>query len=131
MKYTLDEKGYYRVKTLKEFYKELKGHQKFLLVTTHLFGLVQFIFCIYVYYISGVIIIESNIVTVDSFSQFVLEFIDNMLLFWGNMILPPLVAIIDIIFLKIKKFSYAVCFLNVVLIFFNYLLALAYAWQWA
>lgn len=130
MKYILDEKGYYRKETLKEYFKGLKTHQKILLMTTHLFGFAQFLFSIYFYCLTFYSLAEIGILTDDSVQQMMQYLISDVLFFWECMILPPVVMILDIIFLKLRKFSYLVCVANIVIIFFNKWIMLAFIWNW-
>lgn len=122
MKYILDEKGYYRKETLKEYFKRLKTHQKILLVITHLIGFVQFLFCVYVYYTN----ISDTIDAQNKYSLDLLQvlqyFLDDMIYFWYLTILPPVAIILDAIFLKLRKFNYLICALNIFIIFFNKLI---------
>lgn len=46
--------------------------------------------------------------------------------YWYCTILPVVTILIDLIFIRLRKFSYIVCGLNVVIIFFNRLIILSY-----
>lgn len=122
MKHILDKKGYYRKETLKEYFNNLKLHQKILLVTTHLIGFAQFLFCVYVYYTN----ISDTIETQHKYSLDLLQvlqyFLDDIIYFWYLTILPPVAIILDAIFLKLRKFNYLICALNIIIIFFNKLI---------
>lgn len=124
MKYELGKQS------LKEYFNGLKTHQKILLVATYLFGFAQFLFSVYGYYCSYVSVSESSISVPNNIYEFAVQYFDNILSFWQWMILPPVVMILDIIFLKLRKFSYLVCLLNVVIIFFNEWIKLAFVWNW-
>ena len=125
MKYILDEKGYYRKETLKEYFKGLKTHQKILLVTTHLFGFAQFILCIILYFMFFVIMFEGGNIYGDI--KEVCKMLTSVIMdYWYCTILPVVTILIDLIFIRLRKFSYIVCGLNVVIIFFNRLIILSY-----
>lgn len=119
------------MKTFKEYFNGLKTHQKILLVTTHLFGFVQFLISIYIYYLNIQEAIHYDILYPNYYQNSFDAFIQLSLNYWYCTILPPIVMILDLTLLKLKKFSYVVCVLNVVIIFFNKLLAFAFAWHWA
>lgn len=131
MKYILDQKGYYREKILKEYFKGLKTHQKILLVITHLFGFAQFLFSVFVYYANVYSLMQMKVDYNLNLQDTIIKFLELIINYRYCTILPPAVIILDIIFLKKRKFSYIVCAVNVVIIFFNYVLALSYAWHWA
>lgn len=118
MKYTLDEKGYYRVKTLKDFFKELKWHQKFLLSATYLFGLLQFVRSVCMYILCALFIIDPTFSSVDTLGEFISDYFFMVFIYWGDLLLPPVVMIMNIISLKMRKFSYLLCLINVVIVFF-------------
>lgn len=108
--------------TLKEYFNGLKTHQKILLVTTHLIGFAQFLFCVYVYYTN----ISDTIEAQNKYSLDLLQvlqyFLDDMIYFWYLTILPPVAIILDAIFLKLRKFNYLICAFNIFIIFFNKLI---------
>lgn len=118
-------------KTLKEYFNNLKTHQKILLMATHLFGFVQFLISIYIYLLNIQEAIHYDILYPNYYQNSFDAFIQLSLNYWYCTILPPIVMILDLTLLKLKKFSYVVCVLNVVIIFFNKLLAFAFAWHWA
>lgn len=118
MKYTLDKKEYNRGKTLKAFFKELKWHQKFLLCATYLFGLVQFARSVCMYIICALFILDSTFSSVDTLGEFICDYFFMAFIYWGDLLLPPVVMIMNIISLKIRKFSYLLCIINVVIVFF-------------
>ena len=131
MKDVNENKELHKRKTFKEYFKGLKTHQKILLVTTHLFGFVQFLISIYIYYLNIQEAIHYDILYPNYYQNSFDAFIQLSLNYWYCTILPPIVMILDLTLLKLKKFSYVVCVLNVVIIFFNKLLAFAFAWHWA
>ena len=117
--------------TLKEYFNGLKTHQKILLVTTHLFGFAQLLFSVFVYYANVYSLMQMKVDYNLNLQDTIIKFLELIINYWYCTILPPVVIILDIIFLKKRKFSYIVCAVNVVIIFFNYVLALSYAWHWA
>lgn len=117
--------------TLKEYFNGLKTHQKILLVTTHLFGFAQLLFSVFVYYANVYSLMQMKVDYNLNLQDTITKFLELIINYWYCTILPPVVIILDIIFLKKRKFSYIVCAVNVVIIFFNYVLALSYAWHWA
>lgn len=131
MKDVNENKELHKRKTFKEYFNGLKTHQKILLVTTHLFGFVQFLISIYIYYLNIQEAIHYDILYPNYYQNSFDAFIQLSLNYWYCTILPPIVMILDLTLLKLKKFSYVVCVLNVVIIFFNKLLAFAFAWHWA
>lgn len=118
MKSALDKKEYNRGKTLKDFFKELKLHQKILLVATYSFGLVQFARPICMYIISAMFILDPTFSSVDTIGEFICDYFLMALIYWGDLLLPPVVMIMNIISLKMRKFSYLLCLINVVIVFF-------------
>lgn len=111
--------------TLKEYFKGLKTHQKILLVTTHLFGFAQFILCIILYFMFFVIMFEDGNIYGDI--KEVCKMLTSVIMdYWYCTILPVVTILIDLIFIRLRKFSYIVCGLNVVIIFFNRLIMLSY-----
>ena len=111
--------------TLKEYFKGLKTHQKILLVTTHLFGFAQFILCIILYFMFFVIMFEGGNIYGDI--KEVCKMLTSVIMdYWYCTILPVVTILIDLIFIRLRKFSYIVCGLNVVIIFFNRLIILSY-----
>lgn len=119
MKYKL------RKQNLKEYFNGLKTHQKILLVATHLFGLAQFILCIILYLMFFVIMFEDGNIYGDIKEVF--KMLTSVILdYWYCTILPIVTILIDLIFIRLRKFSYIVCGLNVVIIFFNKLFLLSY-----
>lgn len=117
--------------TLKEYFNGLKTHQKILLVTSHLIGFAQFLIAIYLYYLNIQKAIHCDTLYPNYYQNSFDAFMQLSLNYWYCTILPPVVMTLDLALLKMKKFSYIVCILNVVIIFFNKLLAFAFAWHWA
>lgn len=122
MKNVNENKEVCRRKTLKEYFNGLKTHQKILLVTTHLIGFAQFLFCVYVYYTNISDAIEAQNKYSLDLLQVLQYFLNNIIYFWYLTILPPVAIILDAIFLKQRKFNYLICALNIIIIFFNKLI---------
>ena len=111
--------------TLKEYFNGLKTHQKILLVTSHLIGFAQFILCIILYFMFFVIMFEDGNIYGDIKEVF--KMLTSVIMdYWYCTILPVVTILIDLIFIRLRKFSYIVCGVNVVIIFFNRLLILSY-----
>lgn len=118
-------KKVHKKKTLKEYFKGLKTHQKVLLVTSHLIGFAQFILCIILYFMFFVIMFEDGNIYGDIKEVF--KMLTSVIMdYWYCTILPVVTILIDLIFIRLRKFSYIVCGVNVVIIFFNRLLILSY-----
>lgn len=117
MKYVKDKKGYYRKQNLKEFFIDLKKHQKWLLAITFVIILIQVPTLVYVLSLPLSLFSWTMSFLMSPKSTFhELLSIDFLML---RLFLPIVALILNLVFLHKRKFSYIICSINIIVTFLN------------